>query len=125
MLFFSGAIRRAVVGAMGAATTSAAVLLGVAPLAAAQPPPPPPAPAPAPPNCTSADLAGVAAGVGAAASTYLFTHPDVNAYFTSLAGQPRDQIRAQIQNYLDSNPQTQSDLQTIRQPLTDLENRCQ
>ena len=30
-----------------------------------------------PPNCTAADLAGVAAGVSAATSAYLFTHPEV------------------------------------------------
>ena len=43
-----------------------------------------------PPNCTAADLAGVAAGVSAATSAYLFTHPDVNDFVTGLKGQPRD-----------------------------------
>ena len=32
-------------------------------------------------------------------SNYLSTHPDVNNYFTSLKGQPRDQIRDQVQTY--------------------------
>ena len=50
----------------------------------------PAGPTPAPlPNCTAADLAQVSAGVAAATSAYLFSHPDVNAYFTSLKGQPR------------------------------------
>jgi hypothetical protein len=40
----------------------------------------------------------------------LFTHPDVNAYFTTLKDQPKDQIRNQVQTYLDNNPQTKSDL---------------
>ena len=78
----------------------------------------------APPNCTAADLAGVAAGVSAATSAYLFTHPDVNNFFTGLEGQPRDTIRSQVQQYLDANPQTKADLQGIRQPLIDLKTRC-
>src|SRR4051812_5430697 len=41
-------------------------------------------PAADPPNCTSADLEGVRAGVDAATSAYLFTHPDVNWFVTSL-----------------------------------------
>jgi hemophore-related protein len=40
-----------------------------------------------PPNCTAADLAGIISGVSAATSAYLFTHPDVNNFFTSLKGQ--------------------------------------
>ena len=59
-----------------------------------------------------------------ATSAYLFTHPDVNAFMTGLKGQPRDQIRAQVQQYLDANPQTKAEIQAIRQPLTDIRNRC-
>ena len=78
----------------------------------------------APPNCTAADLAGVSAGVSAATSAYLFTHPDVNAFFTGLEGSPRDELRTQIQQYLDGNPQVKAELAGIRQPLVDLRNRC-
>jgi heme-binding protein len=82
-------------------------------------------PAPAPlPNCTAADLAQVASGVAAATSVYLFTHPDVNDYFTSLKGQPRSDIRDQLTQYMDAHPQTHADLQGIRQPLTDFQDRC-
>ena len=49
-----------------------------------------PALADPPPNCTAADLAGVASGVAAATSAYLFTHPDVNNFFTGLKGQPKN-----------------------------------
>lgn len=77
-----------------------------------------------PPNCTAADLAGVSAGVSAATSAYLFTHPEVNAFATGLKGRPRDEIRALVQEYFDANPQTRSDIQGIRQPLADLRNRC-
>lgn len=78
----------------------------------------------APPNCTAADLAGVSAGVSAATSAYLFTRPDVNAFFTGLEGSPRDELRTQIQQYLDGNPQVKAELAGIRQPLVDLRNRC-
>jgi hemophore-related protein len=81
-------------------------------------------PANNPPNCTAGDLAGVSSGVSASTSAYLFTHPDVNWFFTSLEGQPREDIRDDVRTYLDANPQTKADLTGIRQPLVDLKNRC-
>lgn len=106
--------RRAVAGAICAGALAGAILLGASGSALADPP-----------GCTAADLAGVASGVAAATSDYLFTHPDVNAFFTSLKGQPKSQIRDDVQNYLNGNPQAKADLQGIRQPLVDLKNRCQ
>lgn len=105
--------RRVIGMTIGAGAVASALLVGMAPSALA-----------APPNCTAADLAGTAAGVSAATSAYLFTHPDVNAFFTGLEGTPRDELRGQIQQYLDANPQVKADLGNIRQPLTDLRNRC-
>jgi len=81
-------------------------------------------PAANPPNCSAADLEGVRAGVQAATSAYLFTHPDVNDFFDSLEGLPRSQVHAKVQAYMAANPQTQADLTGIRQPLLDLKNRC-
>ena len=112
MLLNARLARRMVVGALGAGAVAGALF--AAPSALADPPP----------NCTAADRAGVAAGVSAATSAYLFTHPDVNAFLTGLEGQPRDEIRNQVQDYLDANPQTKADIQGIRQPLADLRNRC-
>jgi heme-binding protein len=130
MLLFGPTARRAVAGAIGAGAVAGAMLFGAIPSALADPPAPSPAPSPAPPppapqGCSAADLAGVASGVSASTSAYLFTHPDVNDFFTSLKGQPKDQIRGNIQNYLNANPQVKSDLDGIRQPLVDLKNRCQ
>ncbi len=122
MLFFGCAVSRLVTGGMAAGAISGAMLFGAAGLAWADPTDP--APAPPPPNCTAADLAGVSAGVAAATSAYLFSHPDVNDYFTSLKGQPRSDQRDQLQAYLDANPQVYAELEGIRQPLTDLRNRC-
>src|ERR1700757_2132076 len=106
---------RAVAGAIGAGAVASVMLFGAIPSALADPPP----------NCTAADLAGVASGVAAATSGYLFTHPDVNNFFTGLKGQPKSQIRDSVRNYLDATPQTKADLQGIRQPLVDLKSRCQ
>jgi len=114
MLLNARLARRAVVGAIGTGAVAGALLVGTAPSALAAPPP----------NCTAADLAGVAAGVSAATSAYLFTHPDVNAFFTGLEGAPRDEIRTQVKQYLDYNPSVKADLTGIRQPLVDLKNRC-
>jgi heme-binding protein len=118
MLLSARTARRAVAGAVGTGAIAGAMLFGALPSAMADDP------ALNPPNCSAADLAGVASGVSAGTSTYLFTHPDVNWFFTSLEGQPRDQIRDDVKNYLDANPQTKADLTGIRQPLVDLKNRC-
>ena len=119
MLLSARTARRAVAGVVGTGAIAGAMLFGALPSALADQDP-----ANNPPNCTAADLAGVASGVSASTSAYLFTHPDVNWFFTSLEGQPRDQIRDDVRTYLDANPQTKADLTGIRQPLVDLKDRC-
>lgn len=106
-------VGRAMSGVVGAGAVAGSLLVGMAPSALASPP-----------NCTAADLAGVAAGVSAATSAYLFTHPDVNDFFTGLEGTPRDTLRSSVQTYLDANPSVKADLSGIRQPLVDLKARC-
>lgn len=118
MLLSARAARRAVAGAVGAGALAGTMLFGALPSAMADDP------APNPPNCTAADLAGVASGVSASTSEYLFTHPDVNGFFTNLRGLPRDQVRSKVQDYLAANPTVKADLTGIRQPLVDLKNRC-
>src|SRR5918996_6085664 len=114
MLLSARTSRRAVAGAVGTGAIAGAMLFGALPWATAD----------APPNCTAADLAGVHSGVSASTSAYLFTHPDVNWFFTSLEGMPRDQVRGEVQQYMDGNPQVTAELANIRQPLVDLKNRC-
>ena len=77
-----------------------------------------------PPNCSAADLEGVRSGVSQATSAYLFSHPDVNNFFTGLQGLPRDKVLVKVKSYMDANPQTKADLTGIRQPLIDMKNRC-
>lgn len=77
-----------------------------------------------PPNCSAADLAGVMSGVNAATSTYLFTHPDVNAFFTGLKGKTKEEMATEIAAYADANPQVRDELRTVRQPAADFRDRC-
>ena len=45
-------------------------------------------------------------------------------FFTSLKGQPKDQIRDQVQRYLDANWWVRDELQRIRQPAVEFRQRC-
>ncbi len=98
------------------AVSAGAVLLGAGVPAQAQPP--------APPNCSAADLAGVMSGVTAGTSVYLFTHPPVNDFFTSLKGMSRDEKKAALETFLNVNPQVKAELEGIRQPAKDFRARC-
>ncbi len=118
MLLSGRSARRARVGLIGSGALAGATLIGAASLAFAQPPPAPP------PGCTAADLAQVSGIVGTAMGDYLFTHPDVNNFFTSLRGLPNEEIRGNVESYMDANPQVESEINGIRQPLTDLRTRC-
>jgi hemophore-related protein len=115
-------MRSALVGAIGTGATAGAMLFGAAALAFADPSPAPPLP-PAP-GCTAADLAQASGTVGTAMAAYLFSHPDVNNFFTSLRGLPNEEIHGDVQTYMDANPQVEAEINGIRQPVTDLRNRC-
>ncbi|MCH9641117.1 MAG: heme-binding protein [Actinomycetia bacterium] len=114
MLFSATNVRRAVTCGLGGGAVVFG-LLSAAPMASAEP---------QPPNCTAGDFSGTAAGVSAASAAYLFTHPEVNAFFTGLHGAPANQIEADVDEYLLANPQVLAELTAIRQPLADLKNRC-
>lgn len=114
MLLSARTARRAVAGAIGTGALAGVMLFGALPTALAD----------EPPNCTAADLAGVAAGVSSSTSAYLFTHPDVNYFFTSLEGKTRDQVRTEVDKYMNANPVVKGEMTGIRQPLVDIKNRC-
>jgi hemophore-related protein len=114
MLLSARTARRAVAGAVGTGALAGAMLFGALPSAMAE----------EPANCTAADLAFTAAGVSKATSDYLFSHPDVNFFFTSLEGKSRDEVRTEVDNYMNANPITKGELTGVRQPLVDIKNRC-
>jgi hemophore-related protein len=98
---------------IGAGVIAGSILVGTAATAAADPP-----------NCTAADLAGVMSGVNAGMSSYLFTHPDVNNFFTGLKGKSREEMRTEITNYFNANPQVGDEIRAVRQPASDFRDRC-
>jgi hemophore-related protein len=126
MLRSGRTVRSAVVAVIGSGAMAGTVLFGCASVAFAEPMPAPPPTAPgAPgPGCTAADLAVASGTVGTAMGDYMFSHPDVNNFFTSLRGLPNQELRGRVQTYLDANPQVETDINAIRQPVTDLRNRC-
>ena len=77
-----------------------------------------------PPGCTTADMTGVMSGISAAMSAYLFTHPDVNAFFSGLQGLPKPQVREQTETYLNANPTVRAEIEAIRQPSREFRDRC-
>jgi hemophore-related protein len=119
MLFSTSVARRAAVAAAGAGAIAGVMLFSGAPSALADPPPPPPV------GCSAADFEQVKGDVSVATAGYFFTHPDVNAFFSTLKGQPRDSISQQVKDYYAGNPQVQSEMAGIRQPMRDFKARCQ
>jgi hemophore-related protein len=115
MLLSGRNLRAAVLGVIGAG----AMLFGGASIALAEPGPAVPAP-----NCTAGDLAVASGTVGTAMGDYLFSHADDNDFFTSLRGQPNEEIHDRVQTYMDAHPQVESEINGIRQPLTELRSRC-
>lgn len=107
---FASLTRRSAVSVLGAG----GVLLGLAA----------PAVAYDGPGCTAADITAVEAQVATAMAGYLFTHPDVNAFFTSLDGLNRSESQSKAQAYLAANPQIKAEIGAIRGPGSALRDRC-
>ena len=117
MLHSARTARKAIATVIGTVALAGATLASAA-VAVAEPP------VLDPPPCTAAELARVMSGVTFDTSNYLIGHPDVNDFFTSLKGQPKDQVGDQVRTYLDANPTVRTDLQNIRQPSVDFRQRC-
>lgn len=100
-----------------AAAATCAALLGVSPLAQANN-------GMNPPTCIAADLEGVRAGVDASTSAYLFTHPDLNGFMSTLSGLSREKVAEQVTGYMETHPQEKVEMTGIRQPLVDIKNHC-
>jgi hemophore-related protein len=118
MLVSTSVARRAAAAAIGTGAIAGVMFFGGAPSALADPPP-------APLGCSAADFEQVKGDVAVATAGYFFSHPDVNAFFSTLKGQPRDQIDKQVKDYYAANPQVQSEMNGVRQPMRDFKARCQ
>lgn len=78
----------------------------------------------APAPCTAAELASVASGVTADASTFLQAHPDANDVLTQAGSQSPQAAKASLRSYFLSHPDQFFQLKGIAQPLIDLRSRC-
>ena len=76
------------------------------------------------PGCTAADVTSVETGVAGSLTAYLFSHPDVNNFFTGIQGLPTQDAFNQARDYLKANPSVKSEIDAIRQPVLELRNRC-
>lgn len=76
------------------------------------------------PGCTAADITAVETGVAGSLTSYLWSHPDVNAFFTTLQGLDKDDAYNQATGYFKANPGVMSDINAIRSPVTELRTRC-
>ena len=57
-------------------------------------------------------------------TAYLWTHPEVNDYFTSLQGLSNDEAFAKTRDYLTANPEIKAQMDAIQAPADDLRARC-
>jgi len=119
MSFTAHSIRMLASGGLVTGALTAAALFGGVPAALANEDP-----AANPPDCSAADLEGVRAGVSAATSAYLFSHPDFNAFMSGLGGLSREDTGAKVKDYMAVHPETQAEMTGIRQPMVDLRDRC-
>lgn len=76
------------------------------------------------PGCTVADMTGVETGVAAGMTAYLWTHPEVNDYFTSLQGLSPDEAFKRTRDYLTANPGIKAEMDAIQAPGDDMRARC-
>ncbi|KUI41317.1 hypothetical protein AU197_01935 [Mycobacterium sp. IS-1590] len=92
----------------------------VAPVANAQP-----APVPTQDNtCSVSAIANTSSTVSASTSTYLASNPEANEALTEIATKPQDQAKQDFRAYFAQNPQVESELKAINQPVTEISSQC-
>ncbi len=96
------------------AALAGGLALGLAAAASAQPSP----------GCLASDITGIESSVAASMTGYLLAHPDVNDFFSGLQGLSKDDAFARTRDYLTANPGVKAEIDAIRQPASDLRDRC-
>lgn len=76
------------------------------------------------PGCSAADVTDAEARVAAAMTGYLWTHPDVNDFLSSLQGSSKGDAYQQVTDYFNANPDVKNAVDAIRGPSMELRNRC-
>jgi heme-binding protein len=75
-------------------------------------------------NCSVSAIANTSSTVSASTSTYLASNPEANDALTEIATQPQEQATEAFRTYFAENPQVETELQTINQPVVDLASQC-
>ena len=75
-------------------------------------------------TCTVSGIANTSSTVSASTSTYLASNPEANDALTEIATQPQEQATEAFRAYFAENPQVQTELQAINQPVVDLASQC-
>jgi heme-binding protein len=75
-------------------------------------------------NCSVSAIANTSSTVSASTSTYLASNPEANEALTEIATQPQEQATEAFRAYFAENPQVETELQTINQPVVDLASKC-
>ena len=75
-------------------------------------------------NCSVSAIANTSSTVSASTSTYLASNPEANDALTEIATQPQEQATEAFRTYFAQNPQVETELQTINQPVVDLVSQC-
>ncbi|ODQ92669.1 heme-binding protein [Mycolicibacterium holsaticum] len=75
-------------------------------------------------SCSVSAIATTSSTVAASTSTYLASNPEANEALTKIATQPQEQATEGFRTYFAQNPQVESELKTINQPVTEISNEC-
>ena len=75
-------------------------------------------------NCSVSAIANTSSTVSASTSTYLVANPEANEALTAIATQPQEQATEAFRTYFAQNPQVESELQAINQPVVELVSQC-
>ena len=78
----------------------------------------------APDTCSASGVANTISSVSASTSSYLASHPETNQELTDIAKQPAEQAEESYRAYFADNPQVETDLKAIQQPVVDLATQC-
>ena len=76
------------------------------------------------PKCSASSLATAVSTASASTSTYLAAHPDTDKKFSDISRLPESQAQQEYKAYFSANPQIESDLKEIQQPVAELKTLC-
>ncbi|SEH61998.1 hemophore-related protein, Rv0203/Rv1174c family [Mycolicibacterium rutilum] len=75
-------------------------------------------------SCSVSAIATTSSTVSASTSSYLASNPEANEALTQIATQPQEQATEAFRAYFAQNPQVESELKAINQPVTEISSQC-